>query len=215
MHASLMMRSSLQHEAWGKARWVRGRFRTLTARSQARWRSVTSRRPGRGGAPRTSRRSHLRRTHAFRSTLVVDGICDRGGGLDCFAIGAILPAPGVDRRTRLGRGVESRCHLPERTALTFGALRDSNFRTANGVMTGPEHIVDSGRRPQILNGHAEAPPPARPWDAADSVSDHMTLRIHEEQTTYRCSALAVENPHLLLVVARAGDRSFSSVSTKR
>ena len=123
-----------------------------------------------------------------------------------------------DRRgepTSLRHCVESRCHLPERTALTFGALRDSNFRTANGVMTGPEHIVDSGRRPQILNGHAEAPPPARPWDAADPVSDHMTLRIHEEQTTYRCSALAVENPHLLLVVARAGDRSFSSVSTKR
>ena len=101
----------------------------------------------------------------------------------------------------LGGGVQPRRHLPERTALTFCALRDSNFRTANGVMTGPEHIVDSGRRPQVFNGHAKTPPAARPWDSANPIAGHMTLRIDTEQTTYPHSTLAVEDSRLRFVGA--------------
>ena len=68
-------------------------------------------------------------------------------------------------------------------------------------MTGPEHIVDSGRRPQVFNGHAKTPPAARPWDSTNPIAGHMTLRIYTEQTTYRHSTLAVEDPHLRFVGA--------------
>jgi len=109
---------------------------------------------------------------ASRSTRAVDWT--RGGRRLGFFATVRYSRTRCRQTYALGGGVQPRRHLPERTALTFCALRDSNFRAANGVMTGPEHIVDSGRRPQLFNGHAKTPPAARPWDSANPIAGHMT-----------------------------------------
>jgi len=97
-------------------------------------------------------------------------VCRRAEGTD--ALPEIARRRQIHAPRPLGRGVQSRSHLPERTALAFGAHRDSDVRAVNGVMTGPEQIVDFRRRPQVFNGHAQPPPAARPWDPADFISGH-------------------------------------------
>ena len=97
--------------------------------------------------------------------------------------------------------MQPRRHFPERAAVTFGALRDSDLRAVNTVATGPEDIVNSRRRTQIFNDHAEPSPAAGPWDWSDLVSGHMSLPIHIEQTPYR---LHYDNVHFI-----AQDSEFS------